>query len=125
MPMGAAAPPCAFEPHEEVMWKLPSGVTPGPLPESGLIPQIVRVRLPVRDPEQGRAQFISAVVQAASGNWYRPTDAPGVRERRHHRTAPAHHRTYVQLPEPDDNDMMSRHSGRCLADSALGKPPVQ
>ena len=38
MPMGAAAPPCAFEPHEEVTWRLPSGVRPGPLPDSGIDP---------------------------------------------------------------------------------------
>ena len=80
MPMGAAAPPCAFEPHEEVMWRLPPGVRPGPLPDSGLIPPIVRVRLPVRDPERARSQFISAVVQAASVDWYRPTEVSGVRE---------------------------------------------
>ena len=78
--MGAAAPPCAFDPHEEVMWRLPSGVRPGPLPKKGLIPPIVRVRLPVRDPEQARSQFISAVVEAASVDWYRPTEAYGVRE---------------------------------------------
>ena len=79
MPMGSAAPPCVFEPHQEVMWRLPSGVRPGPLPDSGLIPPIVRVRLPVRDPERTRSQFISAVVEAASVDWYRPTEAPGVR----------------------------------------------
>ena len=78
--MGTAAPPCAFEPHEEVTWRLPSGVRPGPLPESGLIPPFVRVRLPVRDPERTRSQFISAVVEAASVDWYRPTEASGVRE---------------------------------------------
>ena len=80
MPMGSAAPPCVFEPHQEVMWRLPSGVRPGPLPDSGLIPPIVRVRLPVRDPERARSQFISAVVEAASVDWYRPTEASGVRE---------------------------------------------
>ena len=45
-----------------------------------LIPPIVRVRLPVRDPERARSQFISAVMQAASVDWYRPTEASGVRE---------------------------------------------
>ena len=80
MPMGGfGAPACVFEPHEEVTWELPSGVRPGPLPDSGLIPPIVRVRLPVRDPERTRLQFISAVVQAASVDWYRPTEASGVR----------------------------------------------
>ena len=78
--MGAAAPPCVFEPHEEVTWKLPPGVRPGPLPDSGLIPPIVRVRLPVRDPERARSQFIAAVVEAASVDWYRPTEVSGVRE---------------------------------------------
>ena len=77
---GFGVPACPFEPHEEVMWKLPAGVRPGPLPKKGLIPPIVRVRLPVRDPEQARSQFISAVVQAASVDWYRPTEASGVRE---------------------------------------------
>ena len=31
-------------------------------------------------PERARSQFISAVVQAASVDWYRPTEASGVRE---------------------------------------------
>ena len=78
--MATAGLPHKFEPHEEVTWKLPSGVRPGPLPESGLIPPFVHVRLPVRDPERTRSQFISAVVEAASVDWYRPTEAYGVRE---------------------------------------------
>ena len=73
-------PPSTFRPDEEVMWKLPSGVRPGSLPDKGLIPPIVRVRLPVRDRERARSQFISAVVQAASVDWYRPTEASGVHE---------------------------------------------
>ena len=72
--------PCTFGPDEEVMWRLPSGVRPGPLPEKGLGPAIVRVRLPVRDPGRARAQLISAVVEAASVDWYRPTESFGVRE---------------------------------------------
>ena len=81
MPMGGfGGPASVFEPHEEVMWRLPSGVRPSPLSKSGLIPPIVRVRLPVRDPERTRSQFISAVVEAASVGWYRPTEAIGVRE---------------------------------------------
>ena len=81
MPMGGfGGPASVFEPHEEVTWKLPPGVRPGPLSKSGLIPPIVRVRLPVRDPERTRSQLISAVVQAASVDWYRPTEAIGVRE---------------------------------------------
>ena len=78
--MATAGLPHKFEPHEEVTWNLPSGVRPGPLPESGLIPPFVHVRLPVRDPERTRSQFISAVAQAASVDWYRPTEAYGVRE---------------------------------------------
>ena len=161
MEVGAfVVPPSTFRPDEEVMWKLPSGVRPGSLPDKGLIPPIVRVRLPVRDRERARSgpppgarllqgpdarvvrrqprarhgggsvrgapihvqarrgsdveapvggearlaarqgadpadragapactrprtgplQFISAVVQAASVDWYRPTEASGVHE---------------------------------------------
>ena len=81
VPMGAfGARASAFEPGEEVRWSIPSGARPDPLPEKGLGPPIVRVRLPVRYPERTRSQLISAVVQAASHDWYRATDPYGVRE---------------------------------------------
>ena len=66
-----------FEPGQEVLWSLPSGARPGPQPASGLYPPLVSVRLPIRHPGRTRRQFINAIIEAGTVEWYRPTE-PGV-----------------------------------------------
>lgn len=79
VPVDAFGASCPSFGTQEAMWALPAGVRPGPQPDKGLYPPVVRVRLPVRDPHQARSQLIAAVSEAASHDWYRPTEA-GVAE---------------------------------------------